>query len=368
MRFFLFCIVFRAVFCIFYFFLCFSDMVKSRVIRYLSELEREAIIKGRERGRTQAELSEQFGVSQSTISNTLKRHRVGGTLATAAKTGRPKVTSSLTDRNILRLSRDDPRLTAIDIAKEVATPGGPNPSPRTVRRRLNDAGLHARRPVKKPLISEKNRRARLAWAHAHLRYTRAQWRRILWSDESKYNLFGSDGQKWVRRPEGTRYHPKYQLPTVKHGGGNVMVWGCFWQGGLGPLVRINGIMDRHVYMDILTQHMRPYALREIGRGFVFQQDNDPKHSSKDVKAWFKRNNVKVIEWPSQSPDLNPIEHLWEELERRCASIKPKNAADKFEILRREWERIPQSVIDTLIDSMPRRCQAVIDNKGFATKY
>ncbi|CAD6192334.1 unnamed protein product [Caenorhabditis auriculariae] len=146
-----------------------------------------------------------------------------------------------------------------------------------------------------------------------------------------------------------------------------MVWGAFSGSGIGPLHRVNGIMDKHVYKDILQNQMLPH-LRAMGRGSVYQQDNDPKHTSLFVKDWFKSRRVNVMGWPSQSPDLNPIEHLWEELERRCANKRAKNCNEKFAQLLSEWNQIPMSTIDTLLNSMQRRCQAVIDARGFATKY
>jgi len=81
----------------------------------------------------------------------------------------------------------------------------------------------------------------------------AEWRKVLFSDESKFQLFGSDGRKYVRRPTGTRYNSRYQIPTIKHGGGNVMVWGSFSYDGIGPLVEIKGTMDAIMYRDILTR-------------------------------------------------------------------------------------------------------------------
>ena len=87
-----------------------------------------------------------------------------------------------------------------------------------------------------------------------------------------------------------------------------------------------------------------------------------------LQDWFKNRRVNVIEWPSQSPDLNPIEHLWEHVARRLEGKKAKNADEKFAQLQLEWNQISMSTIDALIDSMPRRCKAVIDANGFATKY
>ncbi|GBM67842.1 Transposable element Tc1 transposase [Araneus ventricosus] len=89
-------------------------------------------------------------------------------------------------------------------------------------------------------------------------------------------LLGTDGIQWIRRTEGTGFYPKYQIPKMKNGSKTVMVWGCVSRLGMGPLRRIQEIMDKIQYEDILENTMRPYASNSLGRGFIFQQDNDPK--------------------------------------------------------------------------------------------
>uniref|UniRef100_A0A8R1IHD8 HTH_Tnp_Tc3_2 domain-containing protein n=1 Tax=Caenorhabditis japonica TaxID=281687 RepID=A0A8R1IHD8_CAEJA len=97
------------------------------------------------------------------------------------------------DRNILHACREDPRRTSTDIQVSVTSLNQPVPSSRTIRRRLQVAGLHGRRPVKKPLVSLKNRKARVEWAKQHLSWGPREWANHIWSDESKFNLFGTDG-------------------------------------------------------------------------------------------------------------------------------------------------------------------------------
>lgn len=241
-------------------------------------------------------------------------------------------------------------------------------SKRTIQRRLNESGLYGRIAAHKPFVSKKNVLARIRFAKEHVDWTLEQWKNVLWSDESKFNMINTDGIRYVRRPSNMRFNPRYTVGSVKHNGGNIMVWGCFSFSEKGPLCHVEGRMDYVKYREIMSEVMLPHARENMPAGWIYQQDNDPKHKAKGVMNWFQDNSVSLLEWPAQSPDLNPIEHLWGEVERKLMGRKFQKPDDLYAAVQQEWLALPNSVLETLVRSMPRRCKAVIDAKGFPTMY
>uniref|UniRef100_A0A8C9YW01 Tc1-like transposase DDE domain-containing protein n=1 Tax=Sander lucioperca TaxID=283035 RepID=A0A8C9YW01_SANLU len=195
--------------------------------------------------------------------------------------------------------------------------------------------------------------------------------KVMWSDETKIELFGHNSTNRVWRKKNDEYHPKNTIPTVKHGGGSIiiMLWGCFSAAGTGRLVAIEGKMNAAKYRDILEENLIQSAqdLR-LGRRFTFQQDNDPKHTAKITKEWLRNNSVTILDWPSQSPDLNPIEHLWRDLKMAVHQRSPSNLTELERICKEEWQRIPKSRCEKLVASFPRRLMAVLAQKGASTQY
>ena len=231
------------------------------------------VINNYKNGLSQKDIVKKFGLPKSTVSFIIKKFKVYGSVVTVHRGGRPKQTTQKEDARIVREFKKYPDKSASSVVEALRL----TVSSRTVQRRACAAGLKSYRAAKKPFISKKNRRARIQFAKEHVEWTLQQWNRVLFSDESKFNLKDSDGMKRVRRPPNKRLDPRYCQGTVKHGGGNVMVWGCFSGSGTGPLHKIEGIMDRFMYKDILEQVMLPHAEWNMPLSWIFQHDNDPKH-------------------------------------------------------------------------------------------
>lgn len=277
--------------------------------------------------------------------------------------GRKPAMSPKLIRRVVRHSKSNPFIPATQIKNNLNVQA----SLETVRRHLREHNLVAYNPRKVPLLTRKHVAKRMKFAREHLDWPEEKWKNILWSDESKIVLYGGKGSRlYVRRPPNTEYNPKF-TKTVKHDGSSIMIWACFFY-GVGPIYWIKEIMDRHIYVKILQETMLPYAREEMPLIWVFQQDNDPKHTSKLAKKWFQDNQVEIMEWPAQSPDLNPIENLWCDVKNAVASRKSTNNNELWTVMQQSWSSISIERCQDLVNSMKRRCAAVMFNKGHATKY
>jgi len=189
-----------------------------------------------------------------------------------------------------------------------------------VRNTLKEASLKAVVKKKKPLLSATHRKRRLAFALKYQHWTVEDWKRVIWSDETKTNRIGSDRQGYVWKKKGEGLTSQEVKGTVKFQGGLLMIWGCIGWNGVGVLSEVEGRMDAEQYVVILKGRLLQ-SMEESGiptDEVIFQQDNDPKHTSRRAQIWFEEQEIKLLDCPAQSLDLNHIKDTWNHL-KRCLS-------------------------------------------------
>lgn len=340
-------------------------MVKTKELS--ADLKRR-IIRFHNGGKTYGDISKRLDIPRSTVFSIVKKFKQHGTVEALPGRGRKPKLSVRTERKLCREVNINPRV-KLDVIVEKLAAEGTSVSKRTIQRCLNKNGLHSRRPRRTPLHKPCHVAARLNFARGHLDKEEVFWDRVLWSDETKIELFGHNDVKRIWRKNGEAFLPKNTVPTVKHGGGSVMFWGSFSSSGTGKLVVIDGIMKSDDYIAILDENLKVSA-RNLGLGkrWVFQQDNDPKHKSKATTAWLQKNKVTVLPWPSMSPDLNPIENLWQELKVRVNNRAPKNLQELKRVAVEEWNSISPETTANLIKNYKNRLLSVIKMKGHAIDY
>ena len=302
----------------------------------------------------------QTGVSRSQISKVRSQHCPE---VPKSQGGRPSLFSPTTIRHATRLIETGKADTAVEVHRNIKDTFLGNISVQTIRRALKVAGMRAVVKKKRPQLKPAHRAKQLAFALSKKDWTVEDWKSVVWSDETKVNRVGSDGRKYVWKKKGEGLSDRLVDGTLKFGGGNLMFWGCFGWKGTGHSCRIIGPMDAELYVDIIEDELISslynwdYNVDDI----TFQQDNDPKHTSKKAKRCFKENKIQVMEWPPQSPDLNPIEHLWGVLKRKLAGYEnpPTSIKELWERVQVEWEAISVQECQKLIESMPDRIQAVL---------
>ncbi len=189
--------------------------------------------------------------------------------------------------------------------------------------------------------------------------------KVLFSEESKFCIsFGYQGPR-VWRKSGEAQNPCCLKSSVKFPQ-SVMIWAAMSSAGVGPLCFLKSTV---IYQEILEHFMLPSADKLYGDAdFIFQQDLAPAHTAKGTKSWFNDHGVTVLDWPANSPDLNPIENLWGIVKRKMRDTRPNNANELKATVKETWASIPPQQCHKLITSKPRRIEAVIKAKGAPTKY
>lgn len=333
-------------------------------MKRVSQAKRAECLLMLQNGKSTRTISKELRISLGTISSI----RSTSPLQISNRAGPPRVLSARDRQRLVRLVLSG----KADNASQLKKLAELKCSTQTIRNALRSEGLAARVKVKKPLLQAHHFSARLKFAQKYRYWTTDDWKRVIFSDETKINRMGSDGRTWVWGIRGSRRTRREIQTTVKHGSGSTMVWGCFTSQGVGQMCQVDGIMDSRMYAQILDRHLVPSArsFGMRGRDFIFQQDGDPKHTSATLRDYFKDHKIKLLDWPAQSPDLNPIEHLWDHLKRQLNGYE-RHPTSMHELecrIEAEWKGIPKEVCEKLVNSMPHRISQVLQRKGGWTDY
>jgi transposase len=324
------------------------------------------------------------GVAAKEIANRLKRNAAAVRKVIAAnrdlkvyntppppkkRTGRPRITTSREDDRLRQYVLRNPFKTAKEIKNEL--PGWKNASVRQIQhvcqKRLK---IPSRAAAKKPLLTAAMVKKRLSFCKKHLHWTEKDWETVMFSDESTFKLINPRSQR-VRRPSGiNRYKQRYVVVNVNHPP-SVMIWGCFCGiGGRGSLYFLppKMTMNGERYIEMLRDKLLPW-MGMLG-ATKFLQDGAPCHTSKKVKNFLKENNIDVMDWPGNSPDLNPIENLWAIMKGKLKKVPNITSMPLLiKAIKMMWVRdLPVDLMKKLAHSMPSRLKQCIANKGQMTKY
>ena len=340
----------------------------------LSLHERERALGQLQAGRRPSVVAATFGCHVSTIRRHAAQHHLTGTTDDQPRSGRPRVTTPRQDRQIRLRHLRNRFLPATVTARE--TPGIHNPRvcDETIRRRLRERGLNARRPYEGTRLTVRHRQQRLQWCLQRRHWLQRQWQRVLFTDESRFCVDRADGRVRIWRRRGERLAEGCIRENDRWGGANVMVWAGISHGHRTELVFLEfpGRGAGLTAQGYINQVLRPVVLPFMQErdDFQLQQDNARPHSARVTQQFLRTSGVEVMDWPAMSPDLAPIEHIWDELGRRLQNRQPQptNAAQLRAALTAEWHVIPQETINRLVASMRARCTACIAAHGGHTGY
>ena len=317
-------------------------------------------------------IAKKENVSQPSVVRICNKVEATGSVKDLPKCGAPRIFTNRDERSIIRLLASGKCSNAVEIQKYLRIYENIVVSEDTVKRALRRNGLSSRVKRKKPFLNKRTRKERYKFAKKYKDWSVEDWRRVIWSDESKFKIYGSDGRQYCWKRPNEPFNERNVIHTKKYGGGSVMVWGCFSSFGVGNIVRIYGTMDGDLYRQILSEDLlgtiRWYGLRKDD--IIFQQDNDSKHTATDTKVWFYHNGIEVLDWPPYSPDLNPIEHLWNEIDkrRRRLHVEIDDPDELWEAIQKVWVEMDMDYLNKLIESMPQRVMDVYKAKGGYTEW
>lgn len=305
--------------------------------------------------REASEIYRRTGIPLATIYRNLKKLKIQGEITYKKGNGRPRKIAGSISKTLGQYLRRNSSLSLRTLALKLEEKGI-SVSHTTIQRHLHRIGYQNALPLGVPMLTNNQMQKRVEWAREHLE---DDWEKTIFTDETAFQLFRNTIKRWYKGARPVKFIPKDRT--------KVFAWGGFCASGKTSLFCFTEIMDSKFYIDILRDRI-PEVTRMLGGDWRFQQDNDPKHTSRLTKAFLAENVPDLMSWPSNSPDLNPIENLWSIVKGNVKRRMPKNRNELMQFMDEEWANISESTIKELIRSMRRRCELVIEKNGERISY
>lgn len=322
-------------------------------------------------GQSQWSVAMQLGVSRRAIRNVWERYQETGSVARRPGTGRVRSTTAQEDRYLRLTARRERTVTARTLQTRLRQSTEPRVSDQTIWNRLHEDGQCFRVRAIRLKLTRAHRAARLRYAREHLEWTMDNWKNVLFTDECKVKFSSVDRGVRVWRREGERFSEPCIHGTDRFEGPSVMIWsGISLYAKTEPVILNEGTVTASSYIEqVVRPHVIPFSQR-LGNNFVFMHDKARAHTARLTQRALSEANITILPWPAMSPDLNPIEHLWDQLKRRLKEnySNVKSQQELINALKLCWEQIPEETVTHLIESVRDRLRECIRRRGGLTRY